>query len=87
VGMDKDEITVEAARIGTLPISNVPDDDCCQLFTPRHPATRARRGDIARSEETLPIAEMVEAAVRSSVVEEFRFPMLTLPVGRAAADR
>ncbi len=42
VGMDKDEITAEAERIGTLPISNIPDQDCCQLFTPRHPATRAR---------------------------------------------
>ena len=43
VGMDKDEITAEAERIGTLPISNIPDQDCCQLFTPRHPATRAPR--------------------------------------------
>ena len=41
VGMDKDEITAEAARIGTLPISIIPDQDCCQLFTPKHPSTRA----------------------------------------------
>ena len=86
VGMDKDEITAEAARIGTLPISNIPDDDCCQLFTPRHPATRARRGDIARVEEALAIADMAGAAVRSSVVEEFRFPVLELPAGRAVVD-
>ncbi len=43
VGMDKDEITAEAARIGTLPISNIPDQDCCQLFTPKHPSTRVRQ--------------------------------------------
>src|SRR6185312_7587883 len=37
VGMDKDEIAAEAAAIGTLSISNSPDQDCCTLFTPRHP--------------------------------------------------
>ena len=40
VGMDKDEITAEAERLGTYPISIIPDQDCCQLFTPKHPATR-----------------------------------------------
>src|SRR5207247_3250140 len=46
VGMDKDEVAAEAARLGTLPISNIPDQDCCQLFTPRHPSTRARRDEV-----------------------------------------
>jgi thiamine biosynthesis protein ThiI len=76
VGMDKDEITAEAARIGTLPISNIPDQDCCQLFTPRHPATRARQEDVERAEQALPIDEMVEKAVAAAATEEFRFPVL-----------
>jgi len=80
VGMDKDEITNEAERIGTLPISNIPDQDCCQLFTPRHPSTRARRDDIERAEEALPMTAMVEAAVAGAVVEDFRFPMKAAPV-------
>ena len=42
IGMDKDEITAEAQRIGTYPISIIPDQDCCTLFTPRNPQTRAR---------------------------------------------
>ena len=67
VGMDKDEITAEAARIGTLTISNIPDQDCCQLFTPRHPSTRARVDEIERAEEPLPLAELVEAAVAATV--------------------
>ena len=46
IGMDKDEITAEAQRLGTYPISIIPDQDCCTLFTPRHPVTRARRGDV-----------------------------------------
>ena len=72
VGMDKDEITAEAAAIGTLPISNIPDQDCCQLFTPRHPSTRATRDEVERAEETLPIGSMVDAAVANTVVEDFR---------------
>jgi thiamine biosynthesis protein ThiI len=72
--MDKDEITAEAERIGTLPISNIPDQDCCQLFTPRHPATRARSADVARAEEALPIGEMVDRAVTAAAMEDFRYP-------------
>jgi tRNA uracil 4-sulfurtransferase len=74
VGMDKDEITAQAARLGTLPISNIPDQDCCQLFTPRHPATRVRREQVAAAEHSLPIEEMVSSAVAAAEIEEFRFP-------------
>jgi thiamine biosynthesis protein ThiI len=86
VGTDKDEITAEAARIGTLPISTMPDEDCCQLFTPRHPATRARRDDVARAEEALSVAELVNAAVTASAVEELRFPMLESQVAPVAVE-
>src|SRR5690606_25653588 len=46
IGMDKDEITAEAQRIGTYSVSIVPDQDCCTLFTPRHPQTRAKLDEI-----------------------------------------
>jgi tRNA uracil 4-sulfurtransferase len=82
VGMDKDEITAEAESIGTLPISNIPDQDCCQLFTPRFPATRVTRDQVARAESPLPIDEMVRAAITSSVVEDFEFPVLKYAAGR-----
>ena len=72
VGMDKDEITAEAERIGTLPISIIPDQDCCQLFTPRHPATRVKRPQVLAAEATLPIDEMIARAVAAAAVEEFR---------------
>ena len=74
VGMDKDEIVAEAQRIGTFPISIIPDQDCCTLFTPKHPATRARLPDVERAELALPIEEMVTAATAAAVVEDFRFP-------------
>ena len=74
VGMDKDEISGEAQRIGTFPISIIPDQDCCTLFTPRHPATRARLEDIAAAEQGLPIDEMVDGAVTEAVTEDLRYP-------------
>jgi tRNA uracil 4-sulfurtransferase len=75
VGMDKDEITTEAIRIGTYPISIIPDQDCCTLFTPKHPATRAPKAEIDEAEQALAIEEMVTAAQAGTVVEEFRFPL------------
>ena len=74
VGLDKDEITAEAQRLGTFEISIIPDQDCCTLFTPRHPATKSRRTDVERAEAALPIAEMVNEAVAAAVTEEFHFP-------------
>jgi thiamine biosynthesis protein ThiI len=76
VGMDKDEIVAQAERIGTYPISIIPDQDCCTLFTPRHPATRARLDAVEQAEQALPIDAMVTAALTAVAVEEFRFPML-----------
>ena len=75
VGMDKDEIVAQAERLGTFPISIIPDQDCCQLFTPRHPATRAGLAQVEAAERALPVAEMVAAAVAASAVEEFRLPV------------
>jgi thiamine biosynthesis protein ThiI len=71
VGSDKDEISAEAQRIGTLPISNIPDQDCCQLFTPRHPATRARVDQVEAAERLLPIDAMIAAASEATTSEEF----------------
>ena len=74
IGMDKDEITAEAQKIGTYPISIVPDQDCCTLFTPRNPATRARRHLIEAAEQGLPIYQIVETAAATAVAEVFEFP-------------
>ncbi len=74
IGMDKDEITAEAIRLGTYPISIVPDQDCCTLFTPRNPMTRARLDEIEAAEQALPIADLVARAVRDAVIEQFDTP-------------
>ena len=82
IGMDKDEIMAEAQRIGTYGISIIPDQDCCTLFTPRNPLTRARLAEIEAAETVLPIADVVEAAVRDAVVEDFVFPVIGSTVER-----
>ncbi len=76
VGMDKEEITEQAQRLGTYSISIIPDQDCCTLFTPRHPATKAKRRDVEAAESALPIEEIVSEAVAGAAVEEFRFPAI-----------
>ncbi|HVG70487.1 MAG TPA: tRNA uracil 4-sulfurtransferase ThiI [Vicinamibacterales bacterium] len=75
IGMDKDEITAEAQRLGTYPISIIPDQDCCTLFTPRNPQTRARLADIEAAEQALQIDELAARAVQEAAVEDFEFPI------------
>ena len=74
IGLDKDEITAEAQRLGTYEISIIPDQDCCTLFTPRHPATKARASDVERAEATLPVDDIVQRAIAAAAVEDFQFP-------------
>ena len=76
IGMDKDEITTEAIRLGTYPISVIPDQDCCTLFTPRNPATRAKLADVTRAEGALSIDDFVARAVADAVVEDYEFPVV-----------
>ena len=73
-GSDKEEISREARAIGTYPISIIPDQDCCQLFTPRNPATKARLSNVEAAEAELPITEMVESAVAEAEREDFSYP-------------
>jgi thiamine biosynthesis protein ThiI len=76
IGSDKDEISNEARRLGSYPVSIIPDEDCCQLFTPRNPATRARAHQVEDAEAVLPIDEMVDSAVEAVDVENFTFPVV-----------
>jgi thiamine biosynthesis protein ThiI len=74
VGMDKEEITADAQRLGTYETSIIPDEDCCTLFTPRFPATRASFDAVERAERDLDVAGLVAAAVEAATAEVFRFP-------------
>ncbi|RMG69239.1 MAG: tRNA 4-thiouridine(8) synthase ThiI [Calditrichaeota bacterium] len=73
-GDDKEEIVALARQIGTFEISTEPYEDCCSLYVPRHPTTAARLETVQEIEARLPVAELVEAAVREAQKETFRFP-------------
>jgi len=74
VGMDKQEIIDQARRIGTFDTSAIPDQDCCQLFVPRHPATKARLTDVEEAESRLDLVALTRLGVENAEIEEFRFP-------------
>jgi hypothetical protein len=78
IGFDKEEITSEAQRLGTYETSIIPDDDCCTLFTPRYPTTRASRDVVDAAEAELDVTALVDEAVRAAVLEDFSFPVLRL---------
>jgi thiamine biosynthesis protein ThiI len=60
IGLDKTEIMAEARRIATLPISELPDQDCCTLLTPRQVETRAQIEDLRRIEGRLDAEDLAE---------------------------
>ena len=76
VGMDKQEIIDQARRIGTFDISSIPDQDCCQLFVPKHPATKARFDDVEQDENKFDVNELMRDGVENASHEEFTFPIL-----------
>ena len=63
IGDDKADIIEKAKQIGTFEISIQPHQDCCSLFVPKHPATRASNADLDKAEECLDIETLVEAAM------------------------
>jgi tRNA uracil 4-sulfurtransferase len=75
VGMDKQEIINQARRVGTFDISSIPDQDCCQLFVPKHPATKARFADVEADESKFDVNELVRYGVENAIEEEFTFPV------------
>jgi thiamine biosynthesis protein ThiI len=74
VGMDKQEIIDQARRIGTFDISSQPDEDCCQLFVPKHPATKSRLADVEKAEARMDIPPLVQMGTEQATVETFEFP-------------
>jgi thiamine biosynthesis protein ThiI len=77
IGMDKEEIIDQAKAIGTYDISILPDQDCCQLFIPAHPATRSRLREVEMAEAELDVQEMVESACLDAEEIHFEFPRKT----------
>ncbi|MBO0807275.1 MAG: tRNA 4-thiouridine(8) synthase ThiI [Actinobacteria bacterium] len=70
IGTDKVEIMAEARRIRTLGLSELPDQDCCTLLTPRHVETRARIDDLRRIEGRLDAGDLAEEL--AGLAQEYR---------------
>ncbi len=65
VGYDKQEIINEAQALGTFEISIQPDQDCCTLFTPRHPETHAKMYEVVEAESKMDIEALVKGCVEN----------------------
>ena len=63
IGMDKAEIVRLARQIGTFETSILPYEDCCTVFTPRHPRTHPVLADVLEYEKALDIDGLVERAL------------------------
>ena len=82
VGMDKEEIVREARQLGTYEVSIVPDEDCCTLFTPKHPATKARARIVEDAEAALDVDTLVAEAAATAERRDFRFPAAVSQPGK-----
>lgn len=65
IGLDKEEIVVRSREIGTFETSILPYEDCCTVFTPRHPKTRPEMDKVLAEEEKFDRAALIEKAWES----------------------
>ena len=65
IGFDKEEIVRYARKIGTFETSTLPYEDCCTVFTPRHPRTRPRLDDVEAVEAALDVQALVDEAFKN----------------------
>ncbi len=70
VGMDKEEIVRYARKIGTFDTSILPYEDCCTVFTPRHPRTHPKIEEVEKAEAVLAVNDLVEEALQG--IEQIR---------------
>ena len=66
IGMDKEEIVTIARRIGTMETSILPYEDCCTVFTPRHPKTKPTLAQVEEAEAKLDVEALVEQALANT---------------------
>jgi len=79
IGSNKEEIVNMARAIGTFPISILPDQDCCSLFVPKHPETKANLDTVLRLEEDLSVDELVQEALDNTERRHFASPEAAAP--------
>ena len=65
VGMDKEEIVTIARKIGTMETSILPYEDCCTVFTPKHPKTKPTLAQLENVEQKLDREALIAEALAS----------------------
>ena len=65
VGMDKEEIVTIARKIGTMETSILPYEDCCTVFTPKHPKTKPTLGQLLNAEKALDREALIQRALEN----------------------
>lgn len=73
-GSDKEEIIAIARQIGTFEISTEPYEDCCSLFVPRHPVTRALPAIVEDCEAKADLEPLLRQAARNAEIKKFGYP-------------
>ena len=73
VGMDKTEIIEIARKIDTFDISVQPYEDCCTVFTPRHPKVRPQLSDIEKAQNSFDFEPLIQKAVENTEMKTFNF--------------
>ncbi|MBQ8741282.1 MAG: tRNA 4-thiouridine(8) synthase ThiI [Clostridia bacterium] len=63
IGMDKEEIIAISKKIDAFDISILPYEDCCTVFTPKHPHTKPKKGQCEEAEKNLDIEPLIERAI------------------------
>ena len=66
IGMDKEEIVTIARRIGTLETSILPYEDCCTVFTPKHPKTKPVLAAVEAEEARLDVEGLIARAIENT---------------------
>lgn len=74
LGWDKGEIMAEAQSLGTYPISILPDEECCTLFTPDRPVTKARLEEVLKAEARLDQGALLELALAGAEALDYAWP-------------
>ncbi len=73
IGLDKEEIVAISRKIGTFEVSIEPYEDCCTVFTPRHPRTRPKLSMLEEAEQALDVDALVEEAVAAAYRRKISF--------------
>ncbi|QKN23249.1 tRNA uracil 4-sulfurtransferase ThiI [Caproicibacterium lactatifermentans] len=66
IGSDKTEIVDTARKIGTFDISIEPYEDCCTVFTPKHPCTKPHEDKLERAEQLLDVEALVQECIQNA---------------------